>query len=357
MTPVAVGLAIAVAAFAASVWLTGRVWRYALHRQLMDVPNARSSHQVATPRGGGMAIVISTSTALLLASAAGSVSHRHGLALVAAGLLVATVGFVDDHGHLARRWRILAHIAAAAGVLWALGGVPPVTALGARIEPGWIGLALAMLYIVWLLNLTNFMDGIDGIAAVEGVTVSLGGVALYALTAPAGAPWVAPLALAAATLGFLVWNWPPAKIFMGDAGSGFLGLMLAALSLQAAWISAPLLWSWIILLGVFVVDATVTLIRRLIRGDRIYEAHRLHAYQHAAQRRGGHKPVTIATALINLFWLLPLSLLVAWDVLDGPTGVFVAYAPLVVLAAWLGAGNPAPPASPDSSPDNSHGPT
>ena len=340
MTPVAVGLAIAVAAFAASVWLTGRVRRYALHRQLLDVPNARSSHQVATPRGGGMAIVISTSTALLLASAVGSVTHRHALGLVAAGLLVSAVGFVDDHGHLARRWRFLAHMTAAAGVLWALGGVPPVTALGARIEPGWIGLALAMLYIVWLLNLTNFMDGIDGIAAVEGVTVSLGGVALYILTAPAGAPWVAPLALAAATLGFLVWNWPPAKIFMGDTGSGFLGLMLAALSLQAAWTSAPLLWSWIILLGVFVVDATVTLIRRLIRGDRIYEAHRLHAYQHAAQRWDSHKRVTLTVAALNVYWLFPLALLVAHGRLDGISGVVIAYLPLLAISFRLEAGVP-----------------
>ena len=340
MTPVAVGLATAVAAFAASVWLTGRVRRYALRRQLLDVPNARSSHQVATPRGGGMAIVISTGTALLLATAVGLVTHRHALGLIAPGLLVAIVGFVDDHGHLARRWRILAHMPAAAGVLWALGGVPPVEAVGTRIEPGWLGLVLAMLYIVWLLNLTNFMDGIDGIAAVEGVTVSLGGVALYALTAPAVAPWVAPLALAAATLGFLVWNWPPAKIFMGDAGSGFLGLMLAALTLQAAWISAPLLWSWIILLGVFIVDATVTLIRRLIRGDRIYEAHRLHAYQHAALRWASHKRVTLTVAVLNTCWLFPLALTVAQGRLDGFYGTVIAYIPLMAITVLFEAGVP-----------------
>lgn len=125
---------------------------------------------------------------------------------------------------------------------------------------------------------------------------------------------------------------------MGDAGSGFLGLVLAVLSLQAAWFKSDLLWSWIILLGVFVLDATFTLLRRLLRGDKVYEAHRSHAYQYASRQFGAHRPVTLAVMLINLAWLLPMALLVGLGYLDGVLGVLIAYLPLVLLAVKFKAG-------------------
>jgi Fuc2NAc and GlcNAc transferase len=199
---------------------------------------------------------------------------------------------------------------------------------------------LAALYLVWLINLTNFMDGIDGIAATETITVCAGAVCIYAMTPGAEDLWLAPSVLAAACLGFLAWNWPPAKIFMGDAGSGFLGLMLGGLSLQAAWTVPTLLWCWVILLGVFVVDATTTLMQRFVRGARLHDAHRTHAYQHAAQRWQAHAPVTWVVTAINVLWLLPCAVLVARGVIGGPAGVFLAYVPLVVLATRLGAGRP-----------------
>jgi Fuc2NAc and GlcNAc transferase len=138
--------------------------------------------------------------------------------------------------------------------------------------------------------------------------------------------------------GFLYWNFPPAKIFMGDAGSGFLGIVLGLLSLQAAWVSSQLFWCWLILLGVFVVDATFTLIRRLLRGEKVYEAHRSHAYQFASRRVGGHLPVTLAVALLNLCWLLPVALGVLLFDLDGFLALLVAYLPLVGLAVAYHAG-------------------
>lgn len=329
---------LSVGAFLAAWWLTGRVRRYALERQLFDVPNARSSHSVATPRGGGIAIVLITLATFLLAGLLGVLNWPHIWGLLGGGAVAAAIGFVDDHRHIARRWRLLAHVVAAIWVLAWLGGMPPVGTLGVVVDLGWLGHVLAAVYLVWVLNLTNFMDGIDGIAALEVLTVCLSGVVLYLVAAPGEDNWTAPLILAMATLGFLVWNWPPAKIFMGDAGSGFLGLMLAALSLQAAWAAPRLFWSWVILLGVFIVDATVTLVRRMVRRERFYEAHRTHAYQHAAQRYGAHKPATLAVAAINMIWLLPLALLVSRNSLDGLIGVLVAYAPLAAAAVWLGAG-------------------
>jgi len=338
-----VPIALTVTVFLFALWLTGRFLRYALARHLLDVPNARSSHVVVTPRGGGVAIVVATLASLPVLGWNRALAWPVVWGLLGGGVLVALLGFADDRGHIIlRRWRLLGHFAAAAWVLAWVGGLPPIPVLGSVRELGWIGHGLAVLYFVWLLNLTNFMDGIDGIAGVEAITVSLGGVLLCLVVVPGNAWWLAPLVLASATFGLLVWNWPPAKIFMGDAGSGFLGLMLAALSLQAAWISRPLFWSWVILLGVFVVDATVTLLRRVARRERFWEAHRCHAYQHAARRCGAHLPVTLAVGAINVCWLLPMALLVALGLVDGLFGVVIAYAPLVGTAVWLKAGEPSP---------------
>ena len=324
--------------FAGAWWLTGQVRRYALVKHVLDVPNERSSHSVATPRGGGIAIVVAMLTTLPLAAFLDWLPWAQVWAIAGSSALVAAVGFTDDRRHLRPRWRLLGHVAAAIWMLAWLGGLPPLPLFGATPDLGWIGHLLTAVYIVWLINLTNFMDGIDGIAATEAVTVAGCGALLLAASAPGDRQWIAPALLAAATAGFLVWNWPPAKIFMGDSGSGFLGLALAALSLQAAWAAPPLFWSWAILLGVFVVDATVTLLRRALGGELIYSPHRTHAYQQASGRLGAHKPVTLAVAAINVFWLFPLALLVARGSLSGSTGVLVAYAPLVVVAAWLGAG-------------------
>lgn len=320
-----------------SLFLTGALRRYALARSLMDIPNGRSSHSVPTPRGGGVAIVLSFLAALPLLTSVGMLAWPVMWALLGAGAWIAMVGFLDDHGHIAARWRLLAHFIGAGWALGWLGGLPPLVIFGFDLELGWLGYALAAFYLVWLLNLYNFMDGIDGIASVEAICVCLGGALLYLLLGE-GAAALAPLSLAVAVAGFLFWNFPPARIFMGDAGSGFLGIALGVLSLQAAWVAPQLLWSWLILLGVFVVDATWTLFRRLLRGDKVYEAHRSHAYQYASRQFGKHLPVTLAVAMLNLFWLLPIALWVGLGGVDGALGLLVAYLPLVWLAVRFKAG-------------------
>jgi Fuc2NAc and GlcNAc transferase len=192
------------------------------------------------------------------------------------------------------------------------------------------------LYLVWLLNLYNFMDGIDGIAAVEAVSVCLAGALFYALLGE----WrlaLLPVVLALSCVGFLVWNFPPARIFMGDAGSGYLGMLLGLLSLQAALLEPQLFWAWLVMLGVFVVDASLTLLRRILRGEAPQQAHRSHAYQFASREFGAHLPVTLTVALINICWLLPLSLWVVFGG-DGFAITLLAYAPLVALAVKFRAG-------------------
>ncbi|MEX5581508.1 MraY family glycosyltransferase [Pseudomonas lurida] len=314
-----------------SLLLTGLLRRYAISRKLIDVPNARSSHSIPTPRGGGVAIVISFLGALSVAYIGNWIDRSVAVALLGSGALTAVIGFMDDHGHIAARWRLLGHFSAAAWALFWLGGMPSINLMGFTVEHGFISAVLGAFYLVWMLNLYNFMDGIDGLAAGEVVCVCLGASLIYSVLGFDQLIW-APLVLSMAAMGFLFWNFPPARIFMGDAGSGFLGIILAGLSLQAAWADSRLLWVWIILLGVFIVDATLTLFRRLIRGEKVYEAHRSHAYQFASRHYGKHLPVTIAALLINVLWLLPIAFCMIYFQLDGLTMVLVAYAPLV----WLG---------------------
>lgn len=314
-----------------SCCMTALLRRYALARSIVDIPNSRSSHSLPTPRGGGVAIVLSFLISMVVVAAGHLAPLDSLVALGGSTSLVALIGFMDDHGHIAARWRLLGHFLSACWALCWLGGLPEFSALGVKIDSGWLGLGVATFYLVWMLNLYNFMDGIDGIASVEAISVCIGISIVYVLAGHAELI-VLPVLLSAAVLGFLWWNFPPARIFMGDAGSGFLGIALAVLSLQAAWEAFELFWCWLILLGVFIVDATFTLLRRLTRGEKLYEAHRSHAYQYAARLHGKHRPVTLAVAALMWFWLLPIALCVVLLDLDGLVGLLVAYVPLVFLA-------------------------
>lgn len=326
--------------FTALAWvLTGALRRYALTHNVIDVPNARSSHKTPTPRGGGIAFVVSFLSGLVTLAAMGNIAIVDALALGGAGAWIALVGFLDDHGHIQARWRLLAHFVGAGWALYWIGGVPAVSFWGLALSNTWLLSLLGALYLVWMLNLYNFMDGIDGIAGIEALCVAVGGFVLYAM---AGQPQagVPSLLLAATVTGFLIWNFPPAKIFMGDGGSGFLGLTLGTLSLLAGSHSPAMLWAWIVLLGVFIVDATVTLIRRLCRGERVYEAHRTHAYQYASRKYASHRRVTLTVLAINALWLFPWALTISTGHVEGVTGLLCAYLPLIALSIHLKAGTP-----------------
>lgn len=319
--------------------LTGFLHRYALAKNLIDIPNERSSHSVPTPRGGGVAIVASFLAALPILNRFDLLSTPMFVALWGAGCAIAVTGFLDDHGHIAARWRLLVHFGAAVWGLYWLGGFPALIVFGYLIDLGWLGYVIATVYIVWLLNLYNFMDGIDGLASIEAITVCGGGALMVWLVAPDLSAWMLPAVLATSVFGFLLWNFPPARIFMGDAGSGFLGITLALLSIQAAWIAPQLIWVWLILLGVFIVDATITLCRRVQRGEKFYEAHCSHAYQYASRTLGAHRPVTLAVCAINICWLMPVAAMVALEKLDGIVGIIVSYLPLFLLAYRYNAGD------------------
>jgi Fuc2NAc and GlcNAc transferase len=324
-------------ALALSASLTGILRRYALKRQILDVPNARSSHSTPTPRGGGAAIVAAFLVGLLTLMAVRPAEWRLYTALLIGGLLIAGVGWLDDRKNLSAKVRLLVHFAAVGISVAVLGGVPRLDFHLFMLPEGLLVNVLGVVFLVWLINLYNFMDGIDGIAGSQAVFVGL--FAGWMLWLGQGRE-LAELAwlCAAASAGFLRWNWPRAQIFMGDVSSGFLGFVFGILMLVSVQRGAMTVLPWLILLGVFLTDTTFTLLRRLLRGQRWYAAHRQHAYQHAAIGLKGHLPVTLAVIAINLAWLLPCAWL-AWR-WPGAAPVFTlaAFVPLIAMACWLGAG-------------------
>ena len=292
--------------FVVSYAVTGRIRRYCWARGIVDVPNQRSSHQRIVARGGGIGFSFLFLAVILILGIRSVVPGRVAIGLAGGGSIIVLTGWVDDQRGLTQVTRIILHLVAAG---WAVGwiGLPAIVSVSAI----WVRMSqlAAILAFAWMVNLYNFMDGTDGIAGVEAVTVALlSGVlcTVAGLGVSGDVYWL----LAAAVAGFLVWNWPPARVFMGDAGSGFLGFSFAALTLWCCVQEARLLWPCVILLSVFVADATATLLRRMLKGERWYEPHSTHAYQKIA-RRSGHLPVALGVAAINIGALGPLAW-IAW---------------------------------------------
>ena len=324
--------------FVASFALTGAIRRLALQGGVLDFPVSRSLHSRATPVGGGVAIAL-----LFLAFAgayrlSGSIPLAEFLAL-AGGALVAVIGLLDDLWKLSLGWRLPAQFAAAVWVVLWLGDPPAIDFFFLEIGNFLVLDVLAVLALVWLLNLYNFMDGIDGLAATELIFVNALSF-LIAVSVNDAVLGLLSAGLGAAALGFLVWNWPPARIFMGDAGSNFIGFSLGVLALLSMHHGSLTVWTWLLLLGVFVTDATFTLLRRIARGDKWFGGHCSHAYQHAAARLGSHRRVILAILAINCLWLAPLAW---WSVIQPQWGMPIALAglaPLVVVSVRLKAGVP-----------------
>ena len=331
--------ALSIIFFILTLLFTGYMRHYALKKNIIDNPNERSSHSVPTPRGGGVAVVCSYLLALAVLMYSQQLELHTGFTLMAAGFVIALLGFLDDHGHINSMLRLAIHFLVAIGVVLGLGGFSEVTIFNG-VQIGFIANIIAVLFLVWLLNLYNFMDGINGIASVEAITTTVSMAILYLLLNTSLNSEILWL-LAACVFGFLLWNFPKAKIFMGDACSGFLGLTLGILALIALKENLALFCAWIICLGVFVVDATYTLIKRVLNGHKMYDAHRSHSYQILSRKWGSHTPVTLVVAVINLFWLFPIAYItVTQNIIYPEIAVLIAYIPLLLVAIKLKAGNP-----------------
>lgn len=271
----------------------GLMRRFALSRAIMDVPNERSSHVVPTPRGGGLAVVGVTVFGLFLTRGMFPEQDRLGLVVMTGGSLVALLGWLDDCYKVSAGKRFAGYFLLSVYAVSQL--VPSDSSLVEK--------SLLALTVAWSINLYNFMDGIDGLAGTEAAMVGFAGAGLA--TYYGAGPVVLPFLLASGALGFLWWNWPPAKIFMGDVCSGFFGYSFGCLTIASGWGLRGGAAMWMLLLGLFWGDASITLLRRIYRGEKFWRAHKTHFYQQAVQAGWSHQ------AVVGLFILGNLGLISA----------------------------------------------
>lgn len=314
--------------FLVAALTTRRLIVFLLQRGVVDVPNARSSHVKTTPRGGGIGIVFGLAIALLIASWLGM--PVPGMRLLLGAALIAAVGFVDDLWGLSPLIRLGSQIAAAGIVLQQSGGMPRLPLPEPFDVPlELLSVPLSILWIVGLTNLYNFLDGIDGFAGLQGVVAGLG----IALMTTDPILSCCGLAVAGACAGFLVYNWHPARVFMGDVGSSALGFFLAALPFQLAPIDrGTMVFGIAMCLWFFISDGVFTVLRRLFYGERIWVAHRSHLYQRLTGTGLRHDQVTLrvlgAGGILATLNVLPLRFGVSalqWAALSIAIGGFIIY--------------------------------
>jgi Fuc2NAc and GlcNAc transferase len=333
---------VSLSSFALVAVLSAGVIRYGPRFGLLDTPVARSAHVAPKPLGGGAALAAPYFLCVIWFVASAAISES---ALAYLGcLFIVVLGFSDDRWQLSSKVRLPVQFIVSLAAVRAIGVDSVDFGFFSLSEPLTLSL-LAVLSLVWLCNLTNFMDGIDGIAASQLLVTSLSCVVLLVgLDAAAGESGehdvvlTLSVVLAASAAGFLLWNWSPASLFMGDAGSGFIGFALGLLALESLVTQRMSVWSWVLLLGVFIADTAVTLLVRIIRGERWYEGHSQHAYQILSRRLNSHPRVVGGVILINICWLLPLAWVAGIFPHYGVLFATIGLAPLLLGCYRLGAG-------------------
>jgi Fuc2NAc and GlcNAc transferase len=320
-----------VVAFFAGVLCTGWLRHYAMQQSLLDIPNERSSHTRPTPRGGGLSITVIVLVTILLLGMYDYFPSVILSALLPAALVIGLIGWLDDHFQLSVLWRATAYLLAACWFSWLSGGLPRLS-LGTGIwETGIWNIPIVVLGLAWLTNLYNFMDGADALAGLQALLAGTAGAVLFWLQGAESLSLLASVT-ATATAGFLFWNWPPARIFMGDVGSCFLGFLFGCMAVLGEVLGGLPALLWLILLGTFVWDATCTLIMRMLRGETWYAAHRSHAYQRLLQLGWSHGRLALGFIIYNVLILWPLTLW-AWHY-PGDLLPVVGLSAIVTVLVW-----------------------
>jgi len=302
--------------FLLSFALTYFIKNHAIKNSLMAEVNERSSHTVPTPHGGGIAIAVTWFVGLTYLFVMKEINHSLYFALIA-GVIISVVSYFDDLYELSAKIRLGAQSLVAIAGLYFIGGFEKIDLFFFTIDNQLITNLFAFFMIVWFINLYNFLDGIDGYAGAEAIFLGISGFIIF------GGDHF--LVLIISVLGFLVWNWHKAKIFMGDVGSTLLGYNVAIFTLYYANLDAGNLWIWVILFGLFWFDATLTLFRRYRNSEKLSQAHKKHTYQRLNQSGWAHDKVVICASLVNLillglvFFITPLyiSLILSLMVLYG----------------------------------------
>lgn len=324
----------AVIAFVISALLTRRFCDPSSALHLLDHPNERSLHSKPTPRSGGVAILAGFVLAIPVWILTIGTTVPVVWFLVGTGI-IALLSFLDDRHSLPTGWRFLGHVLGAGFVV--VGAdltMLPLFPVTPTLWPAWLGFSLSILFLVWIVNLYNFMDGMDGFAGGMAI-IGFGTFALFGLLASNPPFFAMSLTLAGAASGFLLFNFPPARIFMGDVGSASLGLLAGGFILWGARDDIFPFWTGLLVFSPFIVDASVTLLGRVVRGERFWQAHKTHYYQRLVLLGWGHRKTVLAEYVlmfgcaVSALWMVSTSL--AMQIAMLTFWVFV----YTVLAAWV----------------------
>ncbi len=331
--------------------LTGWFQHYSRQSNLLDHPNHRSSHSQPTPRAGGVIFV-----SIFLIGLTISIQQQWIIMpnivfnrLLIAAILISGIGLLDDYYSIATQWRFLIQCIAVMISISSFSNLPLISIANHLLDLGLFSYLLYSFASLWLINLYNFMDGIDGLAATEAILVSITMAVLFLFKSQIELSLILGL-LTASISGFWLWNWSPAKIFMGDIGSGFLGFMFAILILISAINDPIYFYNWLILLSPFIVDSSLTLIQRIFAKEVWYQAHANHSYQIYSRylmqkyaqsvelnlaRSLAHRQVNYLLIIIHLFWLLPLVILLNYYPQLDLILLIIAIIPLIIIDFWI----------------------
>lgn len=306
-----------------------RLWA---ERRLLVIPNERSSHTRPTPSGGGIAIVLTTLLGFIVFA---TLTHQLSLSLwfvFSGAILVALISWLDDLYTMQSQVRLAVHCLSALAAVIGIGAIDQITLpFWGEISFGWVGFVIALFWHIGLINAYNFMDGIDGLAGSQAV-VAGGAWAIFGYWIDAPLVMALGLLLATGSLGFLGYNWPPARIFMGDVGSAFLGYIFAALMVMAARKDARLAAIGVLMLWPFLFDTIFTLGRRWSRGENLLLAHRSHLYQRLVIAGYSHRTVTLYYTGLALLGVLAGM---AWfHELPGSATAIVVGLPILAISLW-----------------------
>jgi len=269
--------------------------RWAISRSVLDLPNERSSHSTPTPRGGGIAIAITWFLTIIYLFFRRELDAQLFWALLC-GIPIFAIGLIDDIITISPKVRFVVQIVSAAIAVFLLGGLKSIDIGYRTLSVPYLFSLIAIIGVVWFTNLFNFLDGIDGYISSEVIFI---GFAIFFLFGD-----LAPAFLAIITAGFLVWNWQPAKIFMGDVGSTLLGFTIGVFAIHYQNTGESSIFIWLMLTSLFWFDATLTLCRRWRNGEKLSQAHRKHVYQRIVQAGFSHQKTVVYGIMINFFILL-----------------------------------------------------
>lgn len=303
---------------------------------LIANPNFRSLHERPIPRGGGIAVACITSFLIAFLYHHALISLQLFLVLFPCGLIVTLFGLCDDRYEISARYRLLFQCLVALWTSFMLGLEPPLNLGFTVLSSSWLELPLGFAAIVWFFNLYNFIDGTDGMALSATIFISLS-MSMFLFLHHDKQLALISFTLCVTSSALILFNWPPAKLFIGETGSSFCAFIICSVILASLWKHQSIFWIWLIVLGFYICDTTSTTVTRIIKYPRSwYKPHRSHAYQNLARQWNSHLKVILLVLAIDIFWLLPLATIaflnpkLAWLITT------IAYIPIILFCLRFG---------------------